>query len=364
MLCKKRSFKSTSDCAYPYARLCRRKLHAVTPNVCLVNGAEFYKGQHEKEEEVAILARNVHEEKAALVAIGCSKMEPANSKSKSATGCCTMMKNHPTLVALRTAKSELFLHSFNQNESGENQQLATLKGHEKCGFGVAWSEMAPNVLFSGDYANQLCWWIVTPSGANNGCIKHSARVVYHTRPVNDVAWSRRFGAICGSVGDDGRLCVWDLRGRKMWQPVAEVKLRNQQLRSLAFSPTSDCLLATGDITGKILLWDWRNISRSIATCGQHVGPVNQLQWSPHKSSILASGGEDGVVGIWDVKNIEKAIAPGGRDAPETVFLHTLNSTKECTGISWSPLHEWTIASVFENSRFEIWQPLIPSSCDP
>ncbi|WP_162831241.1 NB-ARC domain-containing protein [Amycolatopsis ruanii] len=94
------------------------------------------------------------------------------------------------------------------------------------------------------------------------------------------------------TGDDGVL-LYDLRN-----PVAPPRLLGhaRELRAAVFSPDGGTL-ATGSVSGRIVLWDLAS-ARPRGAIQAHASEINDLSFAPD-SSALASAGDDGTVRLWD-----------------------------------------------------------------
>jgi WD40 repeat protein len=106
---------------------------------------------------------------------------------------------------------------------------------------------------------------------------------------------------------DGRLlaCVQDQSGPYLYDILGSQSLENMNLAlgvtQLAFSRDGR-LLATGEIDGRIQLWDFKE-RRIVATFKGHHGGISCLKFSPD-GSILASGGQDTTILLWKVPKVK------------------------------------------------------------
>ncbi|RLO02695.1 hypothetical protein DYB28_015895, partial [Aphanomyces astaci] len=67
----------------------------------------------------------------------------------------------------------------------------------------------------------------------------------HTDVIGDVAWHMHHQKLFGSVGDDKKLLIWDMRLKSFDKPLTSVNAHDAPVNSLSFSPFSEYLLATG-----------------------------------------------------------------------------------------------------------------------
>ena len=97
------------------------------------------------------------------------------------------------------------------------------------------------------------------------------------------------------------------------------------------------LVAAGEESGAISVWDLRMPESSINSVNFHKQQVTCVEWHPTQEQIFVSGSDDGKVYIWDnSKNGEEQSRQDYEDGPpELVFPHDLHSSN-IEDITWCP----------------------------
>uniref|UniRef100_M8BRA7 Histone-binding protein RBBP4-like N-terminal domain-containing protein n=1 Tax=Aegilops tauschii TaxID=37682 RepID=M8BRA7_AEGTA len=261
-----------------------------------------------------------------------------------------------------------------QGEDGDKGGAdAVLRGHGAEGYGLAWSAMKEGFLLSGSYDKKICLWDLK---AGNGApvldaqqvfeMRHKSVWVFifgydnlhnheyaHEDVVEDVAWHLKDENLFGSVGDDCKFMMWDLRTNK---PEQSMVAHQKEVNSLSFNPFNEWILATASGDGTIKLFDLRKLSRSLHAFDNHEGEVFQVEWNPNLETVLASHAADKRVMIWDVSRIgeEQADEDAGDGPPELLFVHG-GHTAKISELSWNPSEKWVVASVAEDNVLQIWE---------
>ncbi|HEY9834503.1 MAG TPA: hypothetical protein V6D26_28395, partial [Stenomitos sp.] len=115
--------------------------------------------------------------------------------------------------------------------------------------------------------------------------------------VNNVRTPNRNSEIIATSGDDGRLILWNLQGRKLSE---KVQAHQGSIESINFSPDNR-LIATAGKDGVAKLWQLNGnqiTPTPVATFQGHQGSVYSVFFS-YKKDFLATAGEDGIVILWD-----------------------------------------------------------------
>ncbi|VAI20542.1 unnamed protein product [Triticum turgidum subsp. durum] len=264
------------------------------------------------------------------------------------------MPQRPYTVATKTCVDEV--HVYHLGEDGDKGGAdVVLRGHGAEGYGLAWSAMKEGFLLSGSYDKKICLWDLK---AGNGAPVLDAQQVFeaHEDVVEDVAWHLKDENLFGSVGDDCKFMMWDLRTNK---PEQSIVAHQKEVNSLSFNPFNEWILATASGDGTIKLFDLRKLSRSLHAFDNHDtcrGEVFQVEWNPNLETVLASHAADKRVMIWDVSRIgeEQADEDAGDGPPELLFVHG-GHTAKISELSWNPSEKWVVASVAEDNVLQIWE---------
>ena len=103
----------------------------------------------------------------------------------------------------------------------------------------------------------------------------------------------------GSVGDDKKLILWDVRKPTAAAQDKEVEAHSAEVNCLSFNPFNEFIVATGSADKTVAIWDIRNLSRKLHLFDCHQEEVFQVGWSPHHETILASSGAARRLMVWD-----------------------------------------------------------------
>ncbi|XP_020582018.1 histone-binding protein MSI1-like [Phalaenopsis equestris] len=268
------------------------------------------------------------------------------------------MPQKPSLIATKTCGPEV--HVF---DSGKRPMIPpegdtcrpdfVLRGHQTEGYGLAWSSRREGYLLSGSYDYKICLWDVGIA-SNEKNLDCNAVFEAHEAAVEDVEWHSENDNMFGSVGDDHRLMLWDLRSSR--KPEHSLLVHEDEVNSLSFNPFNEWLLATASADTNIKLFDLRKLSLGLHTFYNHTGPVLQVEWSPHRETLLASSSEDKKLMLWDLCRIgdEQTEGDASDGPPELLFVHG-GHTAKISEFSWNPEEPWVIASVAEDNILQVWQ---------
>ncbi|KAF0724773.1 hypothetical protein AaE_009761 [Aphanomyces astaci] len=268
------------------------------------------------------------------------------------------MPQNDLIVATKTVSSDVYIFDISKHPStpaegsGCNPDFRCI-GHTKEGYGLCWDPHQTHHLISGSDDGIVCEWDLANAGKQ---VHPLNKYTGHTDVIGDVAWHMHHQKLFGSVGDDKKLLIWDMRLKSFDKPLTSVNAHDAPVNSLSFSPFSEYLLATGSSDKTVNLWDMRNLSSKLHTFAGHSEEVYQVEWSPHNETILGSCSQDRRLHVWDLSKIgEEQSAEDAEDGPpELLFIHG-GHTAKISDFSWNPNDPWVVASVSEDNILQIWQ---------
>jgi len=264
------------------------------------------------------------------------------------------MPQNCSIIATKSPSSEVFVFDYTKLPSkppadGKSSPLMRLTGHTSEGYGLSWSSLKEGYLLSGSDDSQICVWDITTQ-------KTEAIHIFkgHASVVEDVAWHHHHQDLFGSVGDDRKLFIWDMRSPE--KPSKQVEAHSGEVNTLSFNSYNEFILATGSADKTVALWDMRNLKNKLHTFQGHTDAVFSVQWSPFNETVLALSGTYRRVHIWDLSRIgeEQSAEDAADGPPELLFIHG-GHTSKVSDFSWNPNEPWVIASVAEDNIIQVWQ---------
>jgi histone-binding protein RBBP4 len=269
---------------------------------------------------------------------------------------------HPFLLATKGPSGDAYVYDYSLHpreppaDALAARPQLRLKGHSKEGYGLAWSALEEGRLASGSDDRRICVWD-TKGHTGRGAEMLPVRVLdVHGDVVEDVAWHPFHRELLGSVGDDQRFVLLDMR--QAAPVVREVHAHDGEANCLSFNPFHEHLFVTGGGDHRVKLWDMRNVAAPLHVMNAHVDDVYQVQWAPFRESVFASAGgsDDRRVAVWDLARIgaEQSEADEKDGPPELLFLHG-GHTARIQDLSWDMNEDWFVASVAADNVLQIWQ---------
>ncbi|XP_058090798.1 histone-binding protein MSI1-like [Magnolia sinica] len=269
------------------------------------------------------------------------------------------MPQYPSVIATKTNGSDLFLFNCNRHppkpQSGSCDPDLRLKGHTNEGYGLSWSPLKEGFILSGSNDSKICLWDINTMPQDKML---GAKTIYgvHEDVVEDVSWHLMNENLFGSVGDDKRLMIWDLRSSMSNSPQHSIVAHEKEVNSLSFSPFNEWFLATASSDKTVNLFDLRKLTTALHTFTSHTDEVFQVEWSPKNETVLASSAADRRLIVWDLNRIgDEQTAEDAEDGPpELLFVHG-GHTAKISEFSWNRNEPWLISSVAEDNILQVWQ---------
>lgn len=250
----------------------------------------------------------------------------------------------------------VFDYTKHAGEHGANEKCnpdLRLQGHHKEGFGLSWNTNINGYLLSCSYDKTICLWDINMTPKRNCAINPKNIFKCHTAAVEDIAWSLSQKNVFGSVSNDHKIMIWDIRQNDTHKSALMAMAHKAEINCISFNQFSDYLFATGSADNTVALWDLRNIKLKLHGFNSHEKEICQIEWSPHDSAILASASADKSVRLWDIRNIEKAKSSKTYSSPE-VFVHHGQGGK-INEFSWNLNSLLLFCTVSEYNIIEFWQ---------
>ncbi|GBC05864.1 hypothetical protein RclHR1_06480014 [Rhizophagus clarus] len=272
------------------------------------------------------------------------------------------MPQDQNIIATKTVTGDVYIFDLTKHPSrplaeGVCNPELKLRGHTKEGYGLSWSPFEKGHILDASEDTTICHWNINGNTRETRTMEPFRVYRGHEAIVEDVAWHTKDPNMFGSVGDDQKLLIWDVRPDRADKPVHSIIAHQSEVNSLAFNPHNDFILATGAGDKTLSLWDIRNLKIKLHTLEQHTGEIVQVEWSPHDETILASAAGDRRVNIWDLSRIgsEQTAEDAEDGPPELLFMHG-GHTNKISDFSWNPHLPWVVASAAEDNIIQVWQP--------
>ncbi|XP_042004345.1 WD-40 repeat-containing protein MSI2-like [Salvia splendens] len=266
------------------------------------------------------------------------------------------MLQNPALIAAKTNIPEIFVFDTTKQLEDANVSCCNpdlrLRGHDKEGYGLSWSSFKEGYLLSGSNDCKICLWDVSATPQEKVL---DAKFTYegHENVVEDVSWHLKNENLFGSVGDDGKLVIWDLRTNKFQHSVV---VHEKEVNYLSFNPFNEWVVATASSDSTVGLFDMRNLNAPLHALSSHEKEVFQVEWDPNHETILASAADDRRLMVWDLNRIGDEQLEGEAEdgPPELLFSHGGHKAK-ISDFSWNKNQPWVISSVAEDNTLQVWQ---------
>ncbi|XP_076639537.1 WD repeat-containing protein 1 l(2)09851 isoform X2 [Colletes latitarsis] len=260
---------------------------------------------------------------------------------------------------LRVLDNEEQLRAYRkkcEKSDGGVKPLFTFKGHLSEGYSLDWCSTEIGTLASGDCKGNIHIWRI---GDNNGCATwHVDQRPYNSHSphsVEDLQWSPNEKHVLASCSVDKSIKIWDTRASPQSAcMLTAVGAHTADINVISWNRKENQFLVSGGDDGLICVWDLRqfgpNGSSPLAVFKQHTAPVTTIEWNPQEGTVFASGGADEQIAQWDLsvetdqseemENDELKELP-----PQLLFIHQgqtdikeLHWHPQCPGVVISTAH--------------------------
>ncbi|CAF1262549.1 unnamed protein product [Adineta steineri] len=265
--------------------------------------------------------------------------------------CARYMPQNSQIIATKTSLPDVLIfnigtHRTSTAHTTECNPILRLKGYATESYGLSWNPNTEGDLLSTADDYTICLWNVNKQSGAGINLDPLSTCKGDGKVVEDIAWNCKHPTTFGSVRDDKKLMIWDIRTNNSIKPSLSV---NEHIDKV------NC------VTDKTLaLWDSRQLKRKLATFESHKHAISRAKWSPQYKTIFASSDPNERLCIWNFSlgQIHPSETPidGKDDPPELLFTH--GGQSKIWDFSWIPNEPSLICPVCENKTAQVWQMLI------
>ncbi|XP_076172315.1 WD repeat-containing protein 1 l(2)09851 isoform X2 [Ptiloglossa arizonensis] len=249
---------------------------------------------------------------------------------------------------LNVLDNDELLHAYrkkNEKSDGGIKPLFTFKGHLSEGYSLDWCSTELGTLASGDCKGNIHIWHI---GNNNGSATwHVDQRPYNSHAphsVEDLQWSPNEKHVLASCSVDKSIKIWDTRASPQSAcMLTATGTHTADINVISWNRKENQFLVSGGDDGLICIWDLRqfgpNSSSPLAVFKQHTAPVTTVEWHPQEATVFASGGTDNQIAQWDL-SVETDQSEGLENSelkelpPQLLFIH--QGQTDIKELHWHP----------------------------
>eukprot|EP00826_Nyctotherus_ovalis_P066781 TRINITY_DN9909_c0_g2_i1.p1 TRINITY_DN9909_c0_g2~~TRINITY_DN9909_c0_g2_i1.p1 ORF type:complete len:301 (-),score=58.37 TRINITY_DN9909_c0_g2_i1:20-922(-) len=259
------------------------------------------------------------------------------------------MPQQPNIIASQVFNGEIhifdyFKHPMKAESKAHIKPELKLVGYTEQGGGLSWSPIDRGSLASGSQDRKVSVWDVKDPPYTSAAVRHVQEYDLHKSCVRDVSWSKTASSLLASVGNGGKLFMYDTKSSGGVQFNSSLKSKGDFL-SVDFNCLNGNYLATGSSDGSVDIWDMRKPSEKERTLAKHKKEVAVVTWSPHKENVLATASHDWNVVLWDI----------AQEAGNNIRYIHKGHKSFINDLAWSPVDDRLIASAGEDNILQLWQ---------
>lgn len=267
---------------------------------------------------------------------------------------------------LRAVDDPLLLSAYrNKCETeGAPKPLFTFRGHLSEGYGLDWCSTEPGVLASGDCKGNIhIWRLDSNSPTATWLVDQRPYDSHAPHSVEDLQWSPTEMHVLASCSVDKSIKIWDTRVRPQSAcMLTGTGTHTEDINVISWNRIESQFLLSGGDDGLVCVWDLRQFGSNgagpLATFKQHTAPVTTVEWSPREATVFASGGADDQIAQWDLA-VEVDDADGGDSSelglpPQLLFIH--QGQTELKELHWHPQCPGVVVST-AHSGFNVFRTI-------
>ncbi|XP_032689327.1 glutamate-rich WD repeat-containing protein 1 [Odontomachus brunneus] len=264
---------------------------------------------------------------------------------------------HPSSLAAYRKKCD-------KEKGGGVKPLFIFKGHLSEGFALDWCPMKPGDLASGDCKGNIHIWRI---GTDSPTWQIDQRPFNSHAPhsVEDLQWSPCERDVLASCSVDKTIKIWDIRASPHKACMLTASGAHQaDINVISWSRIESQFIVSGGDDGLLCIWDLRLLGSSnkadpIATFKHHTAPITTVEWHPTESTVFASGGADNQIAQWDLSVETDSLDVEQNDEltklpPQLLFIHQGQS--DIKELHWHPQCPGTMIST-AHSGFNVFRTI-------
>ncbi|CAF1520957.1 unnamed protein product [Rotaria sp. Silwood1] len=253
------------------------------------------------------------------------------------------MPQNSSFIATNSPSAVVLIYNYTKlaTQNIDCRPELRLCGHTKEGYALSWNPNINRHILSASNDQTICLW-------------NTEKLAIEEK--FDFAWHLFHKTLFGSVGDDRKLTIWNIRSSHYTKSSHVADAHSAEVNCLSFNLFSEYIRATGSADKTVALWDLRNLMLKLHIFESHKNEIFQVQSSHHNETILASSGTGRRLRVWDLSKIgEEQTNDNAEDGPsELLFIHDWHRGK-ISDFSRNPTEPWITSSVPEDNIVQGWQ---------
>jgi WD40 repeat protein len=274
------------------------------------------------------------------------------------------VNNHdPTILASHTqddCNTYIWRMSYQGDMTGKETYSTpdlTLRGHtKKAEYALAWANSTYRVASGGADA-MVCVWDLNSNlssiGVRGTIMDQSISLLNgHSAEIQDLKFKPGDDNFIMSGGDDGVICMWDLRQKQF---TSKAKIVHTEINSLDFNKVNSNHVAVGSRFGQVVVVDIRMQDKKYGSFSQNDQDKQlvKVQWSPSGEYLAVA--EDGNVVVWRMNQ--------GKIPTSPMFWHLGHNYRleknEVEDFNWHPTDPHLLASIarhtYGGGSVQLWR---------